>query len=530
MANSDNDSKADMMKQKCGKVMIVGAGPGDPDLITVKGLRAVSLADVVVYDRLANKSLLEKVKTDCELIYVGKKAGEQSMSQDEINVLLVERSREGKCVCRLKGGDPFIFGRGGEECLYLAEHGVPFEIVPGVTAASGVSAYASIPLTHRGLASQVTFVTGHEDPEKEGTSIDWSSISSPGRTLVFYMGLSNLEHIVERLVEHGCDPESLSALVSNGTLPSQRTIIRPLKAIAEAAREESFQAPALLIIGDVVSLSEKIEWFERGPLLGKKILVTRARTQASELTSSLTQLGAEVIECPLIRIESLASSSEMRQAVRSAGGVDWLVFRSINAVDSFLGALEVEGIDVGSVADVRIAAIGPATSRRLKRAGFHVDVVPEGHVSESLLDSLLKTGEPIDKTFMLIQSDISRTVVADGLRGNGAIVKEVLAYRTHRVRDIQEEILRLLRENKIDLVTFTSSSTVTNFVECLPEGQRDEILRNVFGASIGPITSQTARSLNVGIVTEASRHDIEGLTLAIEEYFSELDISNDRDK
>ncbi|MCX5759886.1 MAG: uroporphyrinogen-III C-methyltransferase, partial [Candidatus Hydrogenedentes bacterium] len=343
-----------------GLVWLVGGGPGDPGLITVKGLRCIVEADCLVYDSLCNPVLLDHARPDAERIYVGKRAGRHAMPQEEINEVLRRKAQEGKRVCRLKGGDPFVFGRGGEEASHLHKHGVRFEIVPGVTSAIAVPAYAGIPVTHREMTTSLRIITGHEDPSKPSSGLDWAEIAASQATLVFLMGVQNLRHIAARLIEHGRSCDTPAAVIADGTLPTQRTVVATLETIASSVAEAGLTPPAVLVVGEVASLRGELNWFENKPLFGRTIVVTRARTQASELAAALESLGAEVISAPVIRTESLADSEPMRKAAREAGRADWIVFTSVNGVDAFLDALINENMDVRALAKVRLAAIGPA--------------------------------------------------------------------------------------------------------------------------------------------------------------------------
>jgi uroporphyrinogen III methyltransferase/synthase len=459
--------------------------------------------------------LLQHAGPDCEIIYAGKEAGQHTLPQDEINRILAEKACEGHKVCRLKGGDPFLFGRGGEECLYLLERGIPFEVVPGVTAALGATAYAGIPITHRGLASSVHIVTGHEDPAKSESGVPWRELARSGGTLVFYMGVGNLGKIVQRLTEEGRSPKTPAAVIANGTLPSQRCVISTLGEIAGRAQEESIRPPAILVVGEVVRLGEKLNWFNHRPLWGRSIIVTRARDQASELSERLRELGAEVIESPVIRIESLADTPAMRRAAGEVGRFQWVVFTSVNGVDSFREALDLEGLDVRRLSGVKIAAIGPATRDRLLEIGLRADLLPERFIAESLLEALAAHGSLSGQRVLLPRSEIARPLLAEGLRGLGADVEEVPAYRTLRGAALDEPLLERLSRKEIDLVTFTSSSTVWNCVEAIPSHRKTEILSSIKCATIGPITSQAAKEAGIEVVTEANEYTIPGLVEAI---------------
>ena len=503
-----------------GRVWLVGAGPGDPGLITVKGLRCIHEADVIVYDNLCNPSLLDDARADAEKVYVGKVAGCHAMKQDDINLLLCRKAQEGLRVCRLKGGDPFVFGRGGEEALCLNEHGVPFEVVPGVTSAVAVPAYAGIPVTHRNLSSSLRIITGHEDPTKMESSLDWREIAASSGTLVFLMGIRNVLSITENLIAGGRDPQTPAAIITNGTSPAQRTVTGTLESITRIAEEEGVVPPGLLVVGDVVSLRADLNWFETRPLFGRTIVVTRARAQASELVEMLEAQGAEVITAPAIRIESLGGTPEMRKAVRVAvAEADWIVFTSVNGVESFLEALALENLDVRSLAEVYVAAIGPATGALLRERGIRCDLLPEQFVAEALLDAFDKTETFKDQTFFLPRSEIARPELAEGLRKRGANVIEVTAYRTLPETTLPDGLYERLERGEVDLVTFSSSSTVTNFVNALPKDRRDTLVSCVRAASIGPVTSDALRKAGIQIVVTADESTIPALAKAIGDHF-----------
>lgn len=502
-----------------GLVWLVGGGPGDPGLITVKGLRCIAHADCLVYDSLCNPVLLEQARSDAERIYVGKRAGCHAMPQEEINELLRRKALEGKRVCRLKGGDPFVFGRGGEEAAHLRRHGVPFEIVPGVTSAIAVPAYAGIPVTHREATTSLRIITGHEDPTKPFSGLDWGEIAASRATLVFLMGVTNLPHIAARLIEHGLPAGTPAAVIANGTLPTQRTVAATLETVAAAVKEAGLAPPAILVVGDVVALRTELNWFETKPLFGRTIVVTRARAQASELAAALESLGAEVITAPVIRTRSLADSEPMRHAVREVAQVHWILFTSVNGVDAFLDALAGEGLDVRVLAKAKLAAIGPATAERLMTRGLRADLVPATFVAEALLDALIATDDVAGRTFLLPRADLARPMLAEGLRARGGTVIEVDAYRTEAGGDLPPELVARLADGTIDLVTFSSSSTVRNFVDALPADRRADLIPRLSAASIGPVTSETLREMGIAIAITAAESTIPGLVMAIRDAF-----------
>ena len=498
-----------------GFVWLVGAGPGDPGLITTKGLRCVSEADVILYDLLSNPDLLNAARPDCELICSGKRAGQHSMKQEEINTLLGQKALEGKKVCRLKGGDPFVFGRGGEEALYLHELNVPFEIVPGVSSSIAAPAYAGIPVTHRDCTSSLRIITGHEDPTKAESSLDWKEIAATQGTLVFLMGVRNLSIIARRLMEGGRLATTPVAVISNGTLPNQFTVTGTLEDIAQRVEESGLEPPAVTVVGDVVALRGQLNWFEKRPLFGRRILVTRARAQASEFSDALQNLGAFVTQAPTIRINNLAQSQAMRQAVRDLGSVDWIVFTSVNGVDAFVETLDLEGLDMRALAGKQVVAIGPATAERLQRSGLRPDLVPERFVAEAILECLDKQGRISGQTFLLPRTEIARPELAKGLQARGARVIEVAAYETLPESALSDEVLEDLEQDQFDLVTFTSSSTVQNFVKALPPERQENLLKKVRAASIGPVTSATIEEYNLPLVVAAKASTIPALVDAI---------------
>jgi uroporphyrinogen III methyltransferase/synthase len=498
-----------------GVVYLVGAGPGDPGLLTRRGEALLRAADVVVYDRLVAPSLLDLSPPTAEKIFVGKEGGGPSVPQRETTELLIERGLAGQCVVRLKGGDPFVFGRGGEEALDLRRAGVPFEIVPGVTSAIAAPAYAGIPVTHRGLASSVTFATGHEDPTKPESSIDWSRLARGGDTLVFLMGVEHLATIATHLIAAGRDPAEPSALVRWGTIAQQRTLRAPLGQIATLSREQDFRPPAVLVVGAVVDLAADLNWFERRPLFGRRILVTRAREQASALSEQLLALGAEPLEFPTIRIEPLADPEPLDRAVERLGQADWVILTSANGVRAVFERLTVLGRDARVFASTRVAAIGPATAASLLEHGIRPDFVPSAFTSEAIARELAPLVEP-GQQVVLLRADIAPRILADQLARSGAEVENVAAYRTMPDLAGRDQILRRLERRQIDVVTFTSSSTVRNLVEGLGPA-RTNLLDDPLLACIGPVTSATARELGLRVDLEASVHTVDGLVQALVE-------------
>ncbi|MGE5308687.1 MAG: uroporphyrinogen-III C-methyltransferase [Deltaproteobacteria bacterium] len=500
-----------MTKTKVGKVFLVGAGPGDPELLTLKGKRLLQEAQVVVYDRLVNPRILALVPPRARLIFVGKASSRHTMCQDRINALLVKLGRQGKNVVRLKGGDPYVFGRGGEEALELEKAGVPFEVVPGITSAISVPAYAGIPVTQRGFTSSLGIFTGQEDPAKEDSAIAWDRISTGLGTLVFLMGFENLEKIVAALVRHGRPAKTPCCLVRWGTWPRQESLEGTLQSIVAKARAARFSAPAILVVGEVVSLKDKLDWFEKRPLFGKRVLVTVPSDDTGRFAGMLSQQGAESIEFPLISIEPLADYGLLDGAIRCMDGFDWVIFTSQNGVKAFKARLDRLGLDVRQLKGVRVAAIGPRTAEALASLGIRVDITPDQYRQENLLASLKKQGAK-GKKFLVVRAQEARDVLPEGLRQAGGKVSVVPAYRTviRKPGKDDQDIL-----DSCGLVTFTSSSCVQGFVKVFGKKRR---AGHIF-ASIGPVTSKTARENGIKIAIEAKQYTLDGLTDAIVGYY-----------
>lgn len=500
-----------------GRVFLIGAGPGDPGLLTVKGMRCLEGADAVVYDALADRRLLRHARPEAERIYVGKTAGRHTLPQAEINRLLVELARAGKVVARLKGGDPFIFGRGGEEAEELVAAGIPFEVVPGVTSAVAAPAYAGIPLTHRDFTSTVAFVTGHEDPTKDESSIAWAQIATGIGTLVFFMGVGRLPEIVGQLLRHGRPAETPAAVIRWGTRADQVVVTGTLGDLVE--KSHGMKPPALIVVGEVVRLRETLAWFEARPLFGNRILVTRAREQASEFARRLEEAGAEVVEAPAIRIVPPESWGPLDAAIGRLGEFRWLILTSANGVRCFWERLRLAGRDARDLAGIRLAAIGPATAEALEARGLAADVIPPEFKAEALVEAL--AGEPLEGVGVLIaRAAEAREVLPEALAARGARVEVVPAYRTVQALESPEaeEVRTLLREGRIQVVTFTSSSTVRYFLELVgPEAA--ELLREVVVASIGPITAETASRYGIATQVMPERYTIPGLVEALIRHF-----------
>ena len=502
------------MNERAGKVFLVGAGPGDPKLITVKGLEAIERADVIVYDRLAHPRLLTHAKLDAEKIYVGKSPDHHTLQQEEINQLLVKLALEGKLVTRLKGGDPSIFGRVGEEAMELANHNIPFEIVPGITSAIAVPAYAGIPVTHRDFTSSLAIVTGHEDPTKNETSIQWDKIATATGTLIFLMGVSNLKMIREKLIENGRNKETPIALIRLGTRVEQQTVVGTLEDIVEKVEQAKLTSPAIIIIGDVVTLREKLAWFENKALFGKRVLVTRARSQASQLSTLIEDLGGEAIEFPVIKIVPPREEQPWKTVVQKLPTFDWVIFTSVNGVDSFFNQLKKEKVDIRSLANAKIAAIGPKTAEALEDRGLLVNVLPMEYKAEGLL-TVIEDQLTAGQSVLLPRADIARKVLPEELKKKGLQVTEIDAYETVMDAENKEAIVQMLKNKEIDIVTFTSSSTVKNFLEAIKGENVEQLLAGVTIASIGPITTDTAMKLGLEVHVTAEEYTIPGLVKAI---------------
>jgi uroporphyrinogen III methyltransferase / synthase len=497
-------------------IYLVGSGPGDPGLFTVKGVRCMREADAVVYDRLAPEALLKYARPEAEKIYVGKRPGNPTMSQEEINDLLVELGRIGKTVVRLKGGDPYIFGRGGEEALALIEAGLPFAVVPGVTSGVAAPAYAGIPVTHRHISTSVAFVTGHEDPTKGRTDVDWDKLANSAETLVLYMGVGRLAEISAGLIRAGRTPNTPVACVRWGTVPKQRTVTGTLEDIADRVAEAGLKPPAIIVVGEVVALREAgLDWYERRPLFGRRVVVTRARSQAGELSAELERLGAEVYEFPTIEIVPPEDFGPLEDAIRELDSFDWLVYTSVNGVEAFMERLRHHGFDLRAVPrGAKVAAIGPATAERLEKVGLRVDVVPGEYRAEALIDAL-GTGSLAGQRVLIPRARVAREILPEKLREAGAEVVVPPAYESVPSSEGREELSLRLQAGEVDCVTFTASSTVENFVGAFGEEEAARLLSGTRVACIGPITADTARKRGLRVDAGADEYTIPGLVEAV---------------
>ncbi len=501
-------------KTEPGRCYLVGAGPGDLGLVTLRAKQLIERADVVVYDYLCNPEMLQWAPETAELIYAGKKAGAHTLKQDEINALLVEKAQAGQQVVRLKGGDPFLFGRGGEEAQALAAAGVAFEVVPGVTSAIAAPAYAGIPVTHRGMTSHVTFFTGHEDPEKTESSIDFGALAKIGGTQVMLMGVERIDAIAQQMRENGVRADLPVALIRWGTTGRQEVISGTLQDIAQKVAAQNFAPPAVAVFGEVVSLGKELAWQKGRPLSGKRIVVTRTRKQAGALSDQLRNLGAEVIELPTIRIEPPSDVRAFAELVQDAHGYDWIVFTSPNGVTAFFEMFYKLYDDARDIGGARIAAIGPATAQRVREFHLKVDLQPDEFVAEAVVREFKKEGDIENLRILIARAEEARDLLPRELGALGAIVDVAVAYRTVAEKSDRTEAKSRLAAEGADMITFTSSSTVENFLALgLPWPAGMEV------ASIGPITSKTAREAGLTIGVQAVRHDIPGLVEAIRRHF-----------
>ena len=508
---------------EAGVVYLVGAGPGDPGLITVRGLSVLRNTDVVLHDRLVPESLLDEARADAVVINVGKTPGQARRSQQEINELMVDHCRSGKTVCRLKGGDPFVFGRGGEEAVALAASGLKWEVVPGVTSAIAAPAYAGIPVTHRGVSSGFAVVTGSEDPDGPGNRVDWDAAASFDGTLVILMGWRKLPDIVDALMSRGVPAERPAAAIQWGTKNTQRVAAGSLANIADRAVSAGLGPPVALVVGEVASLRKELAWFDNRPLFGKRVLVTRARSQASRLAELLEAEGAETVQTPAIRICPVADTKEVDAAIARISEYDWITFTSPNGVRGLRDRLAALSLDSRALSGVRVATVGPATAQAAEEMGIRPDLSPRVYAAEGLVDEFASAGVQNGRALCL-RSDIGRDTLPDGLRKAGLEVDEVVAYRTEMAPDSAEAARKALCDGprcdgprKVDATTFTSSSTVSNLSRLLG-GDIEPINRTVV-ACIGPITAETARGLGIRVDVVAKRQTVEGLVESLVDHF-----------
>jgi len=502
-----------------GKVYLVGAGPGDPGLLTVKGRKLLARADVIVYDQLAGRELLKEARAEAEIIYVGKKAGAHTLPQGGINRLLVDKAKAGLAVVRLKGGDPFVFGRGGEEAEALAAAGVPFEVVPGVTSAVAVPAYAGIPVTHRAYTPLVTFITGHEDPAKEESTIPWENLGQNPGTLVFLMGVKNLAENCRRLVAAGRSGSTPAAVIQSGTLPEQRTVMGTLADIAARAQEAGIQPPAILVVGGVAALRERLAWWEKRPLFGKLAVVTRTREQASALTELLTEAGARCLEIPTLEIAPPDDYGPLDNALEHLADFSWVIFTSANGVAAFFRRLFDRGLDVRALGNAKIAAIGPATAQALRERGLLADGVPGRFQAEDLAQALLPRLAPGSRV-LLARAQAAREVLPEILAQGGIQVEVAPVYQARRPAGIPEEVRPFLEAGKIDILTFASSATVHNFAALVGRERFQELAKKAVVAAIGPITGASLEEYGVTPRIQPEHFTIPALAEAVIDFFA----------
>lgn len=499
-----------------GKVYLIGAGPGDPGLITLKAINCLAKADVVVYDHLASSLVLDYAPAAAEMIYAGKTGSRHFLEQDAINGLLVRKARLGKTVARLKGGDPFVLGRGGEEAEALRKNHILFEVVPGVTSAVGVPAYAGIPVTHRGLASSLAIITGHEDPAKKTSSINWAKLATATDTLVILMGMQKLPQITARLIKHGRKASTPVAVIKDGTLPSQVTLIGTLKNIAGKVSKAGLEAPAVIVVGDVVKLRESLRWFDTLPLFGKRILVTRAAGQAGSFEKLLAEHGALPVRFSSIGINPLSANKKLDDALSHLDKYDWIAFTSVNGVEVFFSRLRDSGLDSRCLSGLKIGAIGPMTRQALQKMGITADYMPAEFTGQGFVAGLKKQ-QAAGQRFLLPRADIADDEIIQGLKKIGAGVDEIAVYSTTRPRSNKTRLQELLFQDNIDVITFTSSSTVTNLLHGLNKAEIAQI-RPVI-ACIGPKTARTAAEAGLGVAIIAGEQTMPGLLSSIEDYF-----------
>jgi uroporphyrinogen III methyltransferase/synthase len=505
-------------------VYLIGAGPGDPGLITVRGLQYLAAADVVLYDHLVPARLLRSARPDAEQIDVGT-AAPQPLEQEAICYLLAEKAREGKTVARLKWGDPFVFDRGGAEALFLHEQGVRFEVVPGIPAGIAVPGYAGIPITYPGGGDTVTFIRGHEDAGKARASIDWTSLARLDGTLVCYAGPEQVAEMLRALLSHGRPPDDSAAVIYDGTLPTQKTIAGTLGEIAAAIEEAADPRPAVLVVGRVVALREHLRWFDVRPLSGKRILVTRPKDQSIEFVEQLEALGAEAIEAPMIRILPPEDPGPLEEACANAGAFDWILFTSANAVEAFMETLLAGPTDMRALGGVKLCAVGPVTFQELAEYGLKVDLMPAEFRAEAVLQALEERGDVRGLKILLPHADIGRELLAEGLRKRGADVTEVVAYRTVAVegdREGEPDVYRMLLERSIDVVTFTSASAVRTFVRLLGAEPAADLLGSTVVACIGPVTAEAAAHANISTTIQPAHYTVPALVAAIATYFDRV--------
>jgi len=504
-------------------VYLIGAGPGDPGLITVRGMQCLAEADVVLYDHLVNPRILDHARAGAEKIDLGK-AAPQALEQEAICYLIAEKAREGKVVARLKWGDPFVFDSGGTEGLFLHEHGVRFEVVPGVPVCIAAPAYAGVPITYSGGGDTITLIRGYEDEGKaeRDIDVDWASLARLDGTLVCFAGPQQLPHILRSLMSHGRPAAESAAVIYNGTMATQQTLDGTLAELAETLHKQPSRRPGVLIVGRVAALRQHLRWFDARPLFGKRVLVTRPRGQAAEFVGQLEAMGAQVVEAAMIRIEPPDDWGPLDEACAAAGSFNWIVFSSTNAVDAFIGRLLRGERDLRVLGGVKLCAVGSSTAERLAEHGLRADVIPGEYRAESLVEALIETGQIAGARVLLPRADIGREVIADELRTHGAHVTDVVAYRTVATeagRDGDPDVYRMLLDRTLDVITFTSPSAVRNLVELLGAEPAADLLRTTVVAAIGPVTAEAAAQFDIHTAIIPEKHTVPALVAAIVKYF-----------
>jgi len=506
------------MRKEKGKVYLVGAGPGDIGLLTVKGMKCLQRAEVVVYDFHLNAQVLNYINHDAEFIYAGKRGGQHTLKQDEINELLVEKAREGKIICRLKGGDPFIFGRGGEEAEVLAKNGIDFEVVPGVSSAIAAPAYAGIPLTHRLYSSSFAVIPGYEDTTKEGSSIDWAKLATGVGTLVVLMAVKNLDLLVQKLIENGKDPKTPVAVIRWGTRADQRTIVSTLRDIVSEIKDKEIKPPAVCVIGEVVRLRDSLKWYEDKPMFGHRVLVTREHSSGFE---PLEELGAEIVEFPTIEVVPPLSYEEIDAAIENVQSYTWIIFTSANGVRYFLKRFLEKDWDIRDLKGIKICAIGTKTASEIKKYGIKVDLVPDEFHAEGLIEAFMKVGNQHSAgrnlkglKFLLPRAEVARELFPEKVRELGGEIDVPVAYRTVKPELHGKRLKRFLKEGRITIATFTSAATFNNFVDIMGSDAR-ELLRDVTIAVIGPVTAKAIEKAGLKVEIMPKESTIEALVSEI---------------
>ena len=506
-------------RKRPGKVYLIGAGPGHPKLITLRAIECLQEADVVVYDHLANQKFLQYAKKRCEIVYAGKTGVHHTLHQEEINRILVEQASAGRTVARLKGGDPLLYGRGGEEAEEMGRRGIPFEIVPGVPAALAAAAYAGIPLTHRHHASTVAFVTGHEGTGKGGPPVDWERLAAGAGTLVIYMGVGNLEENVRKLLAHGRAPETPAALVRWASTPDQVTVTGTLADIAPRARRAGLKAPAVMIVGPVVGLRPTLAWAERLPLFGRRIVLTRFREEGGRFARDLERAGAEVYYLPAIRIAPPADFEAVDRAIDRLASFHWLIFTSANGVRGFLDRLLARGRDARALHGLKICTVGTATAQVLHERGLHADLIPAEFHGEGIAAALVKQAGVRGRRILLPRAEQAREILPQSLRRAGAEVAAVPVYRNEVPRIDPHDLEEILVSRRAHLIVFTSPSNFRNLLAAAEEHGLRERLQGIRIACIGPVTAKAVRSAGLAVDLQPEVSTLEALAAAILQFF-----------